>query len=318
MSLFERYTEHARRSIFFARFEASQFGSPEISSAELLLGVLREDKAVTTRLSFDGISAIRREIEALAPKRPKVATSVEMPLSHESKMALAYAAEESERLNQPLIGTPHLVLGLLRVKDSLAAKLLRKHGITLDECREIARQSQPQERRILHPSINFERAHPAPVAPPETSLEPTIDNLGRLVDDTATRLRGCADPFGDQRLLSKQWTRKEALGHLIDCAIAHQQWATRAVMDGRLHAAGYPEAGLTAVQHYADFPWPETVDLWASLNRLLIHVLRRIPEEKLAVACRIGSAEPMPLAKLMEAYVEHCEDMLAQILSRAD
>jgi ATP-dependent Clp protease ATP-binding subunit ClpC len=188
--LFERYTERARRSIFFARYEASQFGSPEISSAELLLGVLRADKAVALRLGFGGVAAIRREIEALAPKRQKVAASVDLPLSHESKRALAYAAEESERLNQQSIGTAHLVLGLLRVEDSLAEKLLRKHGITLDQRREIARQSPPQERRVLHLSVDFELPKPAPVAPPETSLGPTIHNLRRAVDDMAARVRG--------------------------------------------------------------------------------------------------------------------------------
>ena len=86
----------------------------------------------------------------------------------------------------------------------------------------------------------------------------------------------------------------------------------------RSKAAGYPDAGLTAVQHYADFPWPETVDLWASLNRLLIHVLERVPEDKLDVPCLLGSAEPVPLAKVMEAYVEHCEDIVAQILAGAN
>lgn len=315
--MFERYTEYARRSIFFARFEASQFGSTEISSAELLLGILREDQAVAAQLGLEGVAAIRREIEAVAPKTQKVATSVDLPLSHESKMALAYAAEESEKLNQELIGTPHLVLGLLRVKGSLAAKLLGKHGIAFDQYREIARQSAP-ERTARQPLAGFQQPQPAPVSPPETSLEPALYNLGRLLDDTAARLRRQVDPFGGQRISGKQWTPKEALGHLIDCAIAHQRWATRAMMDGRLNAAGYPDADLAAVQHYADFPWPETVDLWASLNRLLIHVLERVPEDKLGVACRIGSAEPVPLAKLMEAYVEHCEGMVAQILVRPD
>jgi hypothetical protein len=315
--LFERYTEHARRSIFFARFEASQFGSLEISSAELLLGVLREDKAVAARLGYDRIAAIRREIEALAPKKPRVVTSVDLPLSQESKRALAYAAEESERLNQELIGTPHLVLGLLRVENSLAAKLLRKHGITLEQCREIARQSPP-ERTVRPPPNAFEKPQPPPVAPPETSLGPTIHNLRRVVDETAARLRGYADAYGGQLLSSKPWTRKEALGHLIDCAITHQQWATRAMLESKLKAAGYPDASMVAIQHYSDFPWPETVDLWASLNRLLIHVLERVSEDKLEVPCRLGSAEPVPLAKVMEAYVEHCEDIVAQMLARAD
>jgi hypothetical protein len=51
------------------------------------------------------------------------------------------------------------------------------------------------------------------------------------------------------------------------------------------------------------------------LNRLLIHLLRRIPENKLDLPCRIGIAEPVPLAKLLETYVEHCQDIVAQVLA---
>ena len=58
------------------------------------------------------------------------------------------------------------------------------------------------------------------------------------------------------------------------------------------------------------------MDLWVSFNRLLIHVLARIPEDKLAVECRIGIADPISLAQLVEAYVAHCEDLVGQILAR--
>jgi hypothetical protein len=320
--LFERYTEHARRSIFFARCEASTFGSPQITSEELLLGILREDKTLAMELGADAVVAIRKEIEALAPKRPQVSTSVDLPLSHELKRALAYAAEECERLNQEPIGTPHLVLGLLREKNSLAAELLRKHEMTLERCREIARQSS-LERAVRPRSVDFVRLEPEHVAPPGTPLESSIYDLRQLVDNTAPRLRGYANSYGDQELkrkpqISQRWTRKEALGHLIDCAIVHQQWVTGAMMESKLQAAGYPDAAAVIAQRYAEFPWQETVDLWASLNRLLIHVLARVPEDKLSVPCRIGIAEAIPLSKLVDAYIEHCEDIVAQILERLD
>jgi hypothetical protein len=325
--LFERYTEHARRSIFFARYEASIFGSPQITSEELLLGILREEKTLAMELGADAAVAIRKEIEALEPKRQRVSTSVDLPLSHESKRALAYAAEECERLNQEQIGTPHLMLGLLREENSLAAKLLRKHGMTLEKCREIARKSSP-ERTVRRRSVVFERPEPAPVAPLATSLESSIYDLRQLVNNTAARLRGYDESYGGQELRRKlqtnqpqtgqTWTRKEALGHLIDYAIVHQQWVTGALLESKLQAAGYPDAAAVIAQRYAEFPWQETVDLWVSLNRLLIHVLVRVPEDKLSVPCRIGSAEPVPLSKLLDAYIEHCEDIVAQILERLD
>lgn len=316
--MFERYTEPARRSIFFARYESSQFGSREITSAELLLGILREDQAIAAQMGgFGTVAAIRNEIEQIAPKRQKVSTSVDLPLSHELKRALAFAAEEAERLNHRHIDSSHLVLGLLREEDSLAAKLLRKYGMTLERCREIARQALPDSTPLAR-AVVFERREPAAAAPAETSLEATISALRRLVDESATRLLGYADSFGDQPLRSNAWTRKEALGHLIDWAIAHEHWVTQAVLESRLKVVGYPHDEAVGVQHYSDFPWPETVDLWASLNRLLIHVLVRIPEDKLEVPCRIGMAAPVPLSKLVETYLEYCQDLMGRILARVD
>ena len=98
--MFERYTEKARRVIFFARYEASQFGSPYIETEHLLLGLLREDKALTNRFlrSHASVESIRKQIEGHTTIREKVSTSVDLPLSNECKRVLAYAAEEAERL----------------------------------------------------------------------------------------------------------------------------------------------------------------------------------------------------------------------------
>ena len=114
--MFERYTEKARRVIFFARYEASQFGSPYIETEHLLLGLLREDKALTNRFlrSHASVESIRKQIEGHTTIREKVSTSVDLPLSNECKRVLAYAAEEAERLSHKHIGTEHLLLGLLR------------------------------------------------------------------------------------------------------------------------------------------------------------------------------------------------------------
>ena len=81
--MFERYTEKARRVIFFARYEASQFGSPYIETEHLLLGLLREDKALTNRFlrSHASIDSIRKQIEGRTPIREKASTSVDLPLS---------------------------------------------------------------------------------------------------------------------------------------------------------------------------------------------------------------------------------------------
>jgi ATP-dependent Clp protease ATP-binding subunit ClpC len=147
-AMFERYTEKSRRVIFFARYEASQFGSPYIETEHLLLGLLREDKALTQRF-FPGqhvAEEIRKQIDHATVKREKVSTSVDLPLSNEGKRVLAYTAEETERLGQKLIGTEHLLLGLLREEKSFAAELLHERGLRLSAVRdELARQSMEPE-----------------------------------------------------------------------------------------------------------------------------------------------------------------------------
>ena len=114
--MFERYTEKARRVIFFARYEASQYGCPYIETEHLLLGLMREDKALANRFlrSHGSIESIRKEIEQRITIRERISTSVEVPLSQESKRILNFATEEAERLGHKHVGTEHLLLGILR------------------------------------------------------------------------------------------------------------------------------------------------------------------------------------------------------------
>src|SRR5215203_452252 len=148
--MFERYTEKARRVIFFARYEASQFGAPAIEPEHLLLGLMREDKTLTGRFfprAQVSIESIRKEIEGRTLLREKISTSVELPLAPETKHVLAYAHEESDRLQHRHIGTEHLLLGLLREERSMAAEILYERGLRLNAVRdEIARQSGADSR----------------------------------------------------------------------------------------------------------------------------------------------------------------------------
>src|SRR6266478_4185905 len=144
--MFERYTEKARRVIFFARYEASQFGSPYIETEHVLLGLLREDPALTSVVlpSATSIAAIRKEIEERTTLREKTSTSVDLPLTNEAKRVLAYAAEEAERFGHKHIGSEHLLLGLLREKNSLAAQLLNEEGVILEQARLEMASSPPE------------------------------------------------------------------------------------------------------------------------------------------------------------------------------
>src|ERR1700704_2719349 len=148
--MFERYTEKARRVIFFARYEASQFGAHAIEPEHLLLGLMREDKTLTGRFfprAQLSIESIRKEIEGRTLLREKISTSVELPLAPETKKVLAFAHEESDRLQHRHIGTEHLLLGLLREDRSMAAEILYERGLRLNAVRdEIARQSGADAR----------------------------------------------------------------------------------------------------------------------------------------------------------------------------
>jgi hypothetical protein len=134
--MFERYTEKARRVIFFSRYEACQYGSPLIETEHLLLGILREDKRITRMLPSRAAESIRAQVDARTPTRQKTSTSVDLPLSNASKRVLAYGAEEAERLNHRHIGPEHLLLGLLREEGCLAGEILQPFGLGLDELRK--------------------------------------------------------------------------------------------------------------------------------------------------------------------------------------
>jgi ATP-dependent Clp protease ATP-binding subunit ClpC len=137
--MFERYTERARRVLFFARYEATQLGSTSIETEHLLLGLIREGKGLTSRIfarSHLSLDSIRKEIEGRTVFREKVATSVEIPFSSETKRVLQFAAEEADRLLHTYIGTEHLLLGILREERSVAASILYEKGMRLASVRE--------------------------------------------------------------------------------------------------------------------------------------------------------------------------------------
>jgi len=141
--MFEHYTEKARRVIFFARYEASQFGSDRIETEHILLGLLREDKELAARFfsRLTTIDALRKEIEGRIVVHKRESIAVELALAPSAKRALDYAIDESKKLNQDYLGTEHLLLGLLREDKSMAGEILYEQGLRLDAIREELRRS---------------------------------------------------------------------------------------------------------------------------------------------------------------------------------
>lgn len=131
--MFEKYTESARRTIFFARKEVIQIGGNTIEPEHLLLAVLGEERINVPDLLHGREEAVKHEIRVQVENRykgaEKLPTKIEVPLSPRTKDVLMFAAEESAKLSQKHIGLEHLLLGLLRAEDTFAAELLREHGI---------------------------------------------------------------------------------------------------------------------------------------------------------------------------------------------
>ena len=196
--MFERYTERARRVIFFARYEASQLGSNSIETEHLLLGLIREGKGLTSRLfskSQLSMEGIRKEIEGKNVFQEKVSTSVDIPLSDESKRVLGFSSEEAERMLHNYIGTEHILLGLLREEGSVAATILLEKGMRLGVTREEVLQ-------LLNEKANLGKGKETPLlsefsrdlteAAARGRLDPLVgrgDELERIVQVLCRRTR---------------------------------------------------------------------------------------------------------------------------------
>jgi len=246
--MFERYTERARRVIFFARYEASQFGSTSIETEHLLLGLLREDGNVATRFAPSANApTIRKEIQGRLNVRERVSTSIDLPLSNEGKRILAYAAEETERLNHRHIGTEHLLLGILREEKCVAAKILLDFGLRLNEIREQLARSSP-----IPPE---ESPMPPEARPLVSSLlsNPTLPKAGVVPDaETAKRIAEAVWlPLYGADVIAEQSPFEAELNHNVWIVIGSRESQAGLFVfilqqDGRILSIGRGNSGTVA------------------------------------------------------------------------
>ena len=179
--MFERYTENARRVIFFARYEASLFATSTIDPEHILLGLTREDKSLFNRFLLGGKSSLhslRGQIEQRCPPKARIPTSVEIPLAPETKRVLHYSHEESDRLQNRHIGTEHLLLGLMRLEGSMVAEVLFELGLRIDAVREVLAEKVEAPR-------SYVRASDRPARAKRVKL-----GVERLLDERIDLLRG--------------------------------------------------------------------------------------------------------------------------------
>jgi len=181
--MWQRFTERARKVILLAQEDAQRMGSGSVDTEHLLLGLIRDQEGVAAQV-LDKVGATLEEVKAATEKQivpsPSAPPSAEPKLTPRAKRVLELAADEARRMKHNYIGTEHLLLGLLREKDGVAAQVLRSFGLTLEKARqEVLDYLGPEGK--------------SPEAPPSEASQrtPALDAFGR--DLTRLALEGAFD-----------------------------------------------------------------------------------------------------------------------------
>jgi hypothetical protein len=139
-TMFDRFTDRAKKTMSLARQEALRIGHGHIGPEHLLLGLVQEGSGVAANVLKNmnvDLETIRCEVDKiLAPKGPPMDHTIQLPFTPRGKKVLELSLEESMQLCHNYIGTEHLLLGLIREEESIPAQVLRKLGVELDDFRE--------------------------------------------------------------------------------------------------------------------------------------------------------------------------------------
>ena len=137
--MFDRFTDRARKVMGLARQEAQRFNHEYIGTEHILLGLIQEGSGVAANvlrnLDLD-LEKIRREVETIVHSGPPMVSMGQLPFTPRAKKVLELSVEEATNLGHNYIGTEHLLLGLIRENDGVAAQVLTTLGLKLEEVRE--------------------------------------------------------------------------------------------------------------------------------------------------------------------------------------
>jgi len=154
--MFERYTEQARRAIFFARFEALHQPADKISPAHLLIGLTRDvgSRADAVGSLKSNAAQLRSMLGIPHPPKTEINLAIErsIPLNNNAKMVLAYAAEETEMDEEYWLDTDHLLRGILRFPNEASAALESIH-VDLETARTASKRHRaeyPPKKTLYH------------------------------------------------------------------------------------------------------------------------------------------------------------------------
>src|SRR5713226_2218705 len=137
--MYERFTDRARKVMQLANQEAQRFNHEYIGTEHILLGLVKEGSGVAANvlknLDID-LRKIRLEVEKIVQSGPDMVTMGKLPQTPRAKKVIEYSIEEARNLNHNYVGTEHLLLGLLREQEGVAAQVLMNLGLKLEDVRE--------------------------------------------------------------------------------------------------------------------------------------------------------------------------------------
>src|SRR6195952_2890882 len=137
--MYERFTDRARKVMQLANQEAQRFNHEYVGTEHVLLGLIKEGSGVAANvlknLDVD-LRKIRNEVEKIVQAGPDMVTMGKLPQTPRAKKVIEYAIEEARNLNHNYVGTEHLLLGLLREQEGVAAQVLMNLNLKLEEVRE--------------------------------------------------------------------------------------------------------------------------------------------------------------------------------------
>src|SRR5205085_1749632 len=184
------FTDRARKVMALANQEAQRFNHEYIGTEHILLGLVKEGSGVGANvlknLDID-LRKVRLEVEKLVKSGPDMVTIGKLPQTPRAKKVIEYAIEEARNLNHNYVGTEHLLLGLLREQDGVAALVLMNLGVKLEEVRE-------EVLNLLGAGVESEepQAQEKQGAAKGKSKTPALDSFGR--DLTELAKEGQLDP----------------------------------------------------------------------------------------------------------------------------
>ena len=198
--MFERFTERARRVIILAREEAGRFRHDFVGTEHVLLGLIRDGEGIATavlqRLGLR-LETVKAEVERALAGFPKTLTFGEVPFTPQAKRVLELSIEEARQLGHNYIGTEHLLLGLMKEGQSIAAKILESLGARLDEVRQetlalLGDQYYPRPKKRSQTPVLDEFARDLTQLARETKLDPVIgreSEIERVIQILARRTK---------------------------------------------------------------------------------------------------------------------------------